>query len=65
MNIKSGDRKLDKVEINEEFEGALVPIGGGKDSIVTLDVIKEDFNTNMCYVINPRGAKKYSRKCRL
>jgi len=56
MNIKSGDRKLDKVEINEEFEGALVPIGGGKDSIVTLDVIKEDFNTNMCYVINPRGA---------
>lgn len=62
MNIKSGDRKLDKVEINEEFEGALVPIGGGKDSIVTLDVIKEDFNTNMCYVINPRGATEETAK---
>ncbi len=62
MNIKSGDRKLDKVEINEEFEGALVPIGGGKDSIVTLDIIKEDFNTNMCYVINQRGATEETVK---
>ena len=43
-------------DTKEEFTGALVPIGGGKDSIVTLDVIKDDFKDNMCYVINPRGA---------
>lgn len=62
MNIKTGNRKLNKVEVDEEFEGALVPIGGGKDSIVTLDIIKEDFNTNMCYVINQRGATEETVK---
>lgn len=56
MNITTGNRKLSKIITNEKFAGALVPIGGGKDSIVTLDVIKEDFADNMCYVINPRGA---------
>ena len=62
MNITSGTTKLQKFSTNaindtkEEFTGALVPIGGGKDSIVTLDVIKDDFKDNMCYVINPRGA---------
>ena len=58
MNITAGTNKLLKSEINisDEFTGALVPIGGGKDSIVTLNVIKDDFANNMCYVINPRGA---------
>ena len=59
MNITTGTSKLSKFNddtTNEEFTGALVPIGGGKDSIVTLDVIKDDFKDNMCYVINPRGA---------
>lgn len=56
MTITTGDTKLSKIVTNEKFKGALVPIGGGKDSIVTLDVIKDDFADNMCYVINPRGA---------
>lgn len=59
MNITPGTTKLSKTNINNEnkqFTGALVPIGGGKDSIVTLDVIKTDFKDNICYVINPRGA---------
>ena len=56
MNITTGYTKLQKINVNEEFTGALVPIGGGKDSIVTLDIIKDDFKDNMCYVINPRGA---------
>lgn len=56
MTITTGDTKLSKIVTNEKFNGALVPIGGGKDSIVTLDVIKDDFADNMCYVINPRGA---------
>lgn len=56
MTITTGDIKLSKIVTNEKFNGALVPIGGGKDSIVTLDVIKDDFADNMCYVINPRGA---------
>ena len=56
MNISTGTTLLSKADINENFKGALVPIGGGKDSIVTLDVIKDDFKENMCYIINPRGA---------
>ena len=56
MKIETGDTKLIISKIKEEFKGALVPIGGGKDSIVTLDVIKEDLKDNMCYVINPRRA---------
>lgn len=56
MNITSGNTALEKINIKEELKGSLVPIGGGKDSIVTLDILKEDFNENMCYIINPRGA---------
>ena len=65
MNITAGTVKLTKDNSNntvEEFTGALVPIGGGKDSIVTLDVIKDDFKNNMCYVINPRGATEETVK---
>lgn len=56
MSMSTGTKVLLKTDLNEEFKGALVPIGGGKDSIVTLDVIKKDFKDNLCYIINPRGA---------
>lgn len=36
-------------------KNVLIPIGGGKDSTVTLEALKDDFN-QYCYVINPRGA---------
>lgn len=35
-------------------EGNLVPVGGGKDSAVTLELLKKEQNT--CFIINPRGA---------
>lgn len=41
---------------NYPLEGSLIPIGGGKDSIVTLELLKEDQDKNRCYIINPRGA---------
>ncbi len=39
-------------------EGArcMVPVGGGKDSAVSLDVLKEYKNAVYAYIINPRGA---------
>lgn len=34
----------------------LIPVGGGKDSVVTLELLKEYENVNSCYILNPRGA---------
>lgn len=34
----------------------MIPIGGGKDSAVTLEVLSSLKDTNYCYAINPRGA---------
>ena len=34
----------------------LIPIGGGKDSVVTLELLKEYKDSISCYIINPRGA---------
>ena len=43
-------------EINGDRAGVLVPIGGGKDSAVTLELFKEAGVNCFGYVINPRGA---------
>ncbi len=37
-----------------ERKGALIPVGGGKDSIVTLELLKGMQSDNLCYIINPR-----------
>lgn len=48
---KTGRRKDAK-----ELKGCLIPVGGGKDSAVTLDILKSSKADNYCYIINPRGA---------
>lgn len=46
----------EKKELNVEYNGIgnLIPVGGGKDSNVTLELLKEEDNT--CFIINPKGA---------
>ncbi len=39
-----------------ELVGNLIPIGGGKDSALTLSILQDEKDTNYCYIINPRGA---------
>lgn len=39
-----------------ELAGCLIPIGGGKDSALSLSILKGERDTNYCYIINPRGA---------
>lgn len=34
--------------------GNLIPIGGGKDSTVSLELLKEEKDTNSCFMINPK-----------
>lgn len=36
--------------------GCLVPIGGGKDSVVSIELLKKTNEKLKCYIINPRGA---------
>lgn len=40
----------------ENPEGCLVPVGGGKDSAVSLELLKKAGESCTCYIINPRGA---------
>lgn len=40
----------------DKFSGNLVPVGGGKDSIVTLELLKAQNALNTCFIVNPRGA---------
>lgn len=40
--------------IDYKGEGNLIPVGGGKDSNVTLELLKNENNT--CFIINPKGA---------
>lgn len=43
-------------ECRQELRGALVPVGGGKDSVVTLELLKRAGEDITPYIINPRGA---------
>ena len=36
---------------NKELKGTLIPIGGGKDSCVTLELLKETKDENLCIII--------------
>ncbi len=43
-------------ESGADRKGALIPVGGGKDSVVTLELLSGMRADNLCYIINPRGA---------
>ena len=54
MNISCISKK-EKIEIpNYNGKGNLIPIGGGKDSNVTLEILKKSYNINDTYIINPK-----------
>lgn len=37
-------------------DGNLIPVGGGKDSVVTLELLKDYKNDNMPFIVNPKTA---------
>ncbi len=45
-------KKIDSFNIDYSGSGNLIPIGGGKDSIVTLELLKN--YDNKCFAINPK-----------
>lgn len=42
------------LETSLEYKGALIPVGGGKDSCVTLELLKENKKDNLCLVIGDK-----------
>ena len=44
------------VAMSEKTDGVIVPIGGGKDSVVTLELLKKHRSNVIPLIINPRGA---------
>ncbi len=41
-------------DIRENRSGAMIPVGGGKDSIVTLELLSGMKDRSYCFLINPR-----------
>lgn len=52
LNNKNEFNYDEKVE--DTFNGYIVPIGGGKDSVVTLETLKIDKSRDYCLIINPK-----------
>ncbi len=61
MNIKcTQENNIEYETIEDESNGYIVPIGGGKDSIVTLETLNIDKDSDYCLIINP---KEVTLKC--
>lgn len=54
MNITCLKEKRMLPIINYNGEGNLIPIGGGKDSVVTLELLNSKKNINTPFIINPK-----------
>lgn len=54
FDVRGEEIKLENV--NYQGHGNLIPVGGGKDSVVTLELLNKYRNDNMCFIINPKGA---------
>lgn len=52
MNIRSYGKAIEGSDYPYEVIGNLICVGGGKDSFVSLDLLKEEFDNNDAYVIN-------------
>lgn len=59
MNIKCTTLKQE-FNISYTGNGNLIPIGGGKDSVVSLELLKDSFDINNPFIINP---KEVTLKC--
>lgn len=55
FSISSEGKKFN-FNVSYAGNGNLIPVGGGKDSNVTLELLKNQFDDNSCFIINPKGA---------
>ena len=60
LEFISEGEKLEVLENREELDGIIIPVGGGKDSNVTLDLLKEYKDKTLAFRI---GSNKVSTDC--
>lgn len=60
MTIECLGEEINYEPIEESFSGYIVPIGGGKDSCVTLETLNINTDSDYCLIINP---KKVTLEC--
>lgn len=51
VKFTSNGKIIELEEVNEELNGIIVPVGGGKDSNVTLDLLKDYKDKTLCFRI--------------
>ncbi len=56
MRIVAGNSVSAPQSSSRYLSGNLIPVGGGKDSNVTMEILREFSDVNHPYIINPRGA---------
>ncbi|MBR3269242.1 MAG: hypothetical protein IKI58_11055 [Oscillospiraceae bacterium] len=58
MTLEGGTEPLPDVPAEKKLSGKLIPVGGGKDSIVTLNLLKEQLCDAYAYQINHRDSSE-------
>lgn len=62
LEIEStGDKIYSPVDLELSSKN-LIPVGGGKDSITTIELLKEEKENSLLFIVNPRGATLGSAK---
>ena len=56
VTISCDSQKTTKRQEVVVADEALIPIGGGKDSAVTIEYFKSILSNNLCFILNPRKA---------
>ena len=52
VNIVSTKKEKETISLDKiDLKGAIIPVGGGKDSCVTLELLNEDKGNNLCLLI--------------
>ncbi|MBP3382013.1 MAG: hypothetical protein J6L00_05135 [Clostridia bacterium] len=54
--VSCGKAKKGYKPMKKQVCGHLIPVGGGKDSVLTMELLNERMDLNYCYIINPREA---------
>ena len=58
MTLESGAAMLPDTPAEKPLSGKLIPVGGGKDSIVTLNLLREQLSDAFAYQINHRDSSE-------
>lgn len=55
INIRTVGSRYEEFDLNYQGHGNLIAIGGGKDSVVSLELLKDMYDNNTTFIINPKA----------